>query len=98
MQAERPGEACAAAQLCEAGIVPEKEHCWLSNLGDSGVLSSQNRDASVSRSFYPTMATLIGRIKLQTVARHRNEKVSVSPSLIPGSGKKKEKERRVQSA
>lgn len=47
---------------------------------------------------YPTMATLIGRIKQQTVARHRNEKVSVSPNLILDSSKKKEKERQVQPA
>ena len=33
------------------------------------------------------MATLTGKIKLQTIARHQNDKVSVSLSLIPKSGK-----------
>lgn len=43
----------------------------------------------MSRNFYTTMATLVGRIKLQAVARHHSDKVSASPSIIPKSGKRR---------
>ena len=56
-----------------------------------GILSPQSQESSISRTFCPTMTTLIDRIKLRTVARHQNDKVSVSPSLILKSGKKKKR-------
>lgn len=56
-----------------------------------GILSPQSQESFISRTFCHTMTTLIDGIKLQTVARHLNDKVRVSSSLIFKSGKKKER-------
>lgn len=46
----------------------------------------------MSRNFYTTMATLAGRIKLHAVARHHNDKISASPSMIPESSKRRRRD------
>ena len=45
-----------------------------------GILSPQSQESFISRTFCHTMTTLIDRIKLQTVARHQNDKSDCLPA------------------
>lgn len=69
-------------------IFLKNESHWLSSLGDPEEYYHPVGEF-ISRTFCHTMTTLIDRIKLQTVARHQNDKVRVSPSLIFKSGKRR---------
>ena len=85
-QAQHPGLALVAAQTYDAETVPKNKEHWLCWVAEDYDPHTPRMVLSVEPT---TQRQLTLEMKQQTVARHQNDKVSVSPNLISKSGKKK---------